>query len=179
MVQAILKSRSQKSNPAYNSWRAMKARCYQPANNRYSQYGGRGIRVCDRWRGIDGFKNFLSDMGPRPSRRHSIDRINPNGHYEPSNCRWATPEQQQANKRSYEAVLPIAQEIKPASEQIRDVAGQRFGRLVAIEPAGMSGPHIVWSCQCDCGQITTTRLTSLRTGNTKSCGCLVRRKGLT
>jgi hypothetical protein len=58
----------------------------------------KGIRVCDRWLGPDGFRNFLADMGKRPSAEHSLDRIDNAGHYEPVNCRWATPLVQQTNR---------------------------------------------------------------------------------
>lgn len=80
----------------YQSWRAMIQRCTNPKNNRFQYYGARGIRICKRW---GKFKNFLRDMGKRPSRRHSIDRKNTNGNYTPSNCRWATPKVQRNNRR--------------------------------------------------------------------------------
>lgn len=70
----------------YRTWAAMKSRCYNPAAKYFEHYGGRGIKVCDRWR--NSYENFLSDMGRRPSSRHSLDRINNDGNYELANCRW-------------------------------------------------------------------------------------------
>jgi hypothetical protein len=87
------KSRS----PEYRNWQALKDRCYSKGTKYYKYYGGRGITVCDRW--VDSFENFLADMGTRPSSKHSIDRIDVNGNYEPSNCRWATHCTQAINKR--------------------------------------------------------------------------------
>lgn len=80
----------------YNSWRAMLQRCNDPKNNRFYLYGGRGIRVGAEWLF---FENFLSDMGIRPDGM-TLDRIDPNGHYEASNCRWATTVQQRNNRRT-------------------------------------------------------------------------------
>lgn len=83
----------------YQSWGAMIRRCYDPKNNRYKYYGALGVTVCSRWR--ESFDAFLADMGKRPTPKHSIDRINSNGRYEPINCRWATPEQQNGNRRPF------------------------------------------------------------------------------
>ena len=78
----------------YNCWRNMKARCQNPKNPKYPVYGGRGITVCESWQT---FANFYADMGDCPAK-HSIDRIDNDGNYEPSNCRWATDGQQGSNK---------------------------------------------------------------------------------
>ena len=83
----------------YISWLAMKQRCYYEPNKRYADYGGRGITVCERW--VNSFENFFSDLGQKPSENHTLDRIDVEGNYEPSNCRWSSPFVQAANKRTY------------------------------------------------------------------------------
>lgn len=82
--------------PTYYVWATMIQRCTNPNSEKYRIYGARGITVCERW--FD-FKNFLADMGERPSPKHSIGRIENNGNYEPSNCRWETSKQQARNRR--------------------------------------------------------------------------------
>ena len=86
------------SHYLYKTWSRMKQRCYNPKSTRYENWGGRGIRVCDRW--LNSFPNFLKDMGDRPEGM-SIDRFpDKDGNYEPDNCRWATIEQQNNNRRT-------------------------------------------------------------------------------
>lgn len=82
------------AHPEYGLWAGMKARCHGAGAN--MAYVRKGIVVCERWR--NSFYDFITDMGPRPSSNHSIDRINPDGNYEPKNCRWATVAEQARNK---------------------------------------------------------------------------------
>lgn len=84
--------------PEYNSWRGMIERCTNPNHDKYKNYGGRGITVCDRWRN---FKNFYEDMGVRTSDKHSLDRIDTDGNYCPENCKWSDQVEQCRNKKSY------------------------------------------------------------------------------
>lgn len=86
-----------KESPEHYLWRAMHRRCRDPAAKGYQYYGGRGVRVCERW---NTYELFLADMGQRPTSNHQLDRINADGDYEPSNCRWVTRSAQQKNKRT-------------------------------------------------------------------------------
>jgi hypothetical protein len=111
----LQKTHGLRSSKEYSSWQNMKKRCYNPSSNRYKDYGGRGIVVCDRWR--DSFENFIADMGRMPTdKRYSIDRIDNNGNYEPSNCRWATYLQQAKTNRGC---------CKPGECRINDVLRKR------------------------------------------------------
>lgn len=85
-----------KKTPEYSVWEAMRCRCNNPAAKHYADYGGRGIKICERW---DSFSLFLVDMGPRPDLNHTIERRDNNKGYEPGNCYWATYKTQASNRR--------------------------------------------------------------------------------
>lgn len=94
------------AKPLYSTWRSMIRRCYDKSCNNYDRYGASGITVCDRWR--RSYWDFHSDMGAKPSKTHSLDRIDPRLGYEPSNCRWANSDQQARNKYKYKKrELPV------------------------------------------------------------------------
>ena len=96
----LVRERSSKTNskrtPTYTAWSAMRARCSYKPHVSYKYYGARGVSVCERW---DSFENFLADMGERPEGK-TLDRIDPDGNYEPGNCRWATFREQRLNQRN-------------------------------------------------------------------------------
>ena len=109
--------RNGKPSPTYNSWHKMKQRCLNPNCLEYKNYGGRDIKVCERW--MD-FENFLEDMGERPEGL-TLDRINNDGDYEPGNCRWATWKEQNQNRR----------EIKDRKNQYFFIAMDSQGTMIA------------------------------------------------
>lgn len=90
------------TTPEYRAWHSMKARCLTETCAQYVDYGGRGITICERWLQ---YENFLADIGRKPSPRHSLDRIDNDGPYDKRNCRWATPQQQNINRRSVNATF--------------------------------------------------------------------------
>ena len=106
---------AQKGNesPEYRAWLGMIDRCERKSHCDYHNYGGRGIKVCQRWR--ENFAAFLTDMGPKPAWAHSIDRRENNGDYEPGNCRWATQKEQARNTRT-NRLLTFDNETKPLVE---------------------------------------------------------------
>lgn len=103
-------------SPEYHAWNEMKKRCNNPNSNTYNYYGGRGIKVCDRWQ--TSFENFLKDMGNKPTPQHSIDRKNVEKGYSPDNCRWATW-QEQASNRHGNRYLTVNGEQKTITEWSR------------------------------------------------------------
>ena len=112
-------------------FRGMVRRCYDESHKSYANYGMRGIMVCDRW--LNNFDFFCGDMGGRPSARHSIDRINNDGDYEPLNCKWSTPKEQANNRRSTVYISAFG-ECKPLSLFLDDyrIASSTFFNRVSI-----------------------------------------------
>lgn len=108
------------NSPEYVCWYCMKDRCYREKNKSFKYYGGRGIKVCKRWK--DSFLNFFSDMGKRPTKKHSIDRINCDGDYEPNNCRWATQDIQIINRKKYKGNTSKHRGVSFKKEQMKFVA---------------------------------------------------------
>lgn len=104
--------------PEYAIWATMIQRCENPNCRQFKDYGGRGIAVCKAWR--ESFRAFLNDMGMRPTPTHSLDRINNGGNYEPSNCRWATRQEQNSNKRSA-VLLTVNDQTKSMTEWAREM----------------------------------------------------------
>lgn len=124
---------------AYSSWITMRRRCGDEKFVVYANYGGRGIRVCERW--ISSFKTFLEDMGPPPTARHTVDRINIDGNYEPSNCRWATAKQQCRNTRS-NRMLNINGVEKPMAQWAEEV-GFKYQKLWSRVRRGLTGEALL------------------------------------
>ena len=123
------KTHGGKRRSEYKIWDGMKQRCLNPNHTYYSEYGGRGITICERWR--KSFVEFLNDVGPRPSRKHTLDRKDNDGNYEPGNVRWATRIEQENNKRS-NRLLTFQGVTLSLSEMARRhnlTAGQLFDRL--------------------------------------------------
>jgi hypothetical protein len=121
------KTHGMRDEKIYQIWKAIKGRCYNKNNHAYYLYGERGIAVCDRWR--NSFESFLEDMGNSYSEGLTIERIDVNGNYEPQNCKWATRDEQQNNKRNnhYLTYNGKTQTMK----QWADELGVNYGNLRA------------------------------------------------
>jgi hypothetical protein len=137
----------------YRTWVQMKYRCHTPTSPDFARYGGRGIFVAEAWRAS--FEEFSLAVGPAPSRRHTLDRLDNARGYEPGNVRWATPKQQAANRRS---TVPHLEDT-------------RFGKVFVRCRDGHIRREAAWLCVCDCGVIFRTTTGTLRAGRARSCGC--------
>ncbi len=93
------------NNPIYDCWIAIKARCLNSQHPEYKNYGGRGIKICSQW--VNSFETFLKDVGNKPNKKSTIDRINNDGDYEPKNCRWISIQEQQKNRRNNGIVVGV------------------------------------------------------------------------
>lgn len=146
----------------YKIWAQMKGRCSNKNNKKYPQYGGRGIVVCDRWKDEgNGYDNFIEDMGYKPEKNYSIERVDVNGNYEPSNCTWIPMKDQQKNKTTSAIVLP----------------GEVFGKLTVLHEAegklrNSEGTRIrrFFRVRCECGSEKNIRMDKLRQRENQSCG---------
>lgn len=116
----------------YRVWGSMVGRCLSPSNTGYKNYGGRGIKVCERW--LD-FKNFFADMGEAPTPKHSIDRIDNDGDYEPSNCKWSTKKEQGNNKRTNRLIEYRGR--TQTAQQWSDELGIKLNTLTSRLDSGM------------------------------------------
>jgi hypothetical protein len=126
-------------HPLYGIWRGMLGRCANPNFREYPDYGGRGIRVCERWMGLpDGLLNFAADIGPRPSPQHTVDRTNVHGNYEPANVKWRTWSEQNGNRRKVGDLTRERDELLAQVEELTAAlaAAQVPGQRVPVEAQG-------------------------------------------
>lgn len=179
----------------YGAWYSMLDRCYNASCQAWSNYGGRGISVCDRWLGEEGFDHFFQDMGEAPTQNHSLDRRDNSLGYFPANCRWATDKEQARNRRTNKR-FTIGEETKTliewceqysinyrlVKERIQDGwdivtalttpkkrtylnIGDEFNSWVII---GLSTDN-KYDCQCKCGSLSVVRASDLINNRSKGC----------
>jgi hypothetical protein len=121
-------------SPEYTSWQQMKDRCYNKNAAGYKRYGGRGIKVCKYW--YDDFISFVKDMGRRPTRLHTLERVDNSKDYIPSNCKWATRKEQSHNRRSSVVTQQDVNDIR------RDYATGLYSQRVLAEIYDISQQHV-------------------------------------
>lgn len=127
-----------KVSPERAAWKNMKTRCSNPNYKEYHRYGGRGIKVCDRWAGS--FSSFMKDMGPKPTPDHTLDRKENDGNYEPGNCRWATRREQSLNQSRNRVVDNQGSEI--TIQELSELTGIHRETLATRLDAGKSGSEL-------------------------------------
>ena len=137
----LVKKHGMHNTITYKSYDTAKQRCNNPKNDNFHNYGGRGIAMCGRWNNPkDGFVNFLSDMGERPSKRHFIERIDNDGDYEPLNCKWADLVEQCNNRRgnrhiTYDGETKTLANWARKMNMIPETISARIGRGWSVEKA--------------------------------------------
>jgi len=122
---ASITTHGQSATVEYKTWNNMWSRCTNPKTEDWDRYGGRGIRVCDRW---SVFENFIADMGNRPRRGYSIDRIDTDGHYQPSNCRWAD-QKTQCRNTSVNHIVEFDGRSMPLAEAV-EISGIKYNTVL-------------------------------------------------
>lgn len=139
------------------AWSSMKSRCGNPRNKSFKNYGGRGIKVCEKWE--NSFLSFVKDVGPRPTEQHTLGRINNYGNYEPGNVRWETQTQQQRNKRSNVVITALGRTqtlaewgeekgLRPETIKKRIAKyGWEPGMAVSAQPPSKE-PAFEWEGEC-------------------------------
>ena len=155
----------------YNTWESMRKRCCNPNDKEFKNYGGRGVKVCKRWDIADGkstgFKNFVSDMGNRPNG-FTLERINNNGNYTPSNCKWVSRKEQSRNMRNnviYKGEYSIDASLRLTDGRNKTLVGVRLNmgwskQRAFEEPCKKHGPKILYKGECQ--QVASLRLTEGR-----------------
>ncbi len=155
VAKKLLTTHSATLTPEYTPWASMLRRCNNPQLKEYHLYGGKGIKVCERWHD---FLNFFADMGKKPFHKAIIERINPLGNFEPSNCRWGM-----MKKRKVKSVI----------RQFPDITNQIFGKLTAISfhSKANNSKAPLWLFACSCGNQCIKSQSVIKQRRQQSCGC--------